>query len=207
MEAQRAANAAADAASRASRVRVRQAQQAAGFLPSADTDPFYNAALTPEQQAQYYNLADRDMVSFRSGSPLPRALLRHFALLSACRTLLSRPCTIARVSGARSTSSLTPIAATRCLVRGVSPSTQRAPGLRARTASRTASRTVTYGMPAAFARVVRTDLPVAVPAMRMLSVTCTAAARTPRTAIWTARVRSTTRAIATAPALHSLLLS
>jgi hypothetical protein len=74
MEAQRAANAAADAASRASRVLVRQAQQAAGFLPSADTDPFYNAALTPDQQAQYYNLADRDMVSFRSGSPLPRAL-------------------------------------------------------------------------------------------------------------------------------------
>jgi len=59
VERQRAAN----AASKALRDADRQEQRAAGFKPSADTDPFYDETLTPDQRTHYYDRADRDPVS------------------------------------------------------------------------------------------------------------------------------------------------
>ena len=59
----RAAKAAQDAATKASRDNERAAQRKAGFLPSPDTDPFYDETLTPAQREHYYDRADRDAVS------------------------------------------------------------------------------------------------------------------------------------------------
>jgi hypothetical protein len=59
----RAAKAAQDAVSKASRENDRLAQRKAGFLPSPDTDPFYDETLTLDQREHYYDRADRDAVS------------------------------------------------------------------------------------------------------------------------------------------------